>query len=122
MGSRYAVYHPNVPGIAVSKVVLDDGALRIEGRDKSETVLVEIIFDYVLLTRIADEGVRLKLWGELGDIRGLALRDQQSDLIAWIDQEGLGTRDLTEARHYIFSLGEEVIDVVALSEPKIVVR
>lgn len=63
--------------------------------------------------------VRLKLLPELGTERGLVLIVEQSELIAWVLEEGLHTRDMRQAKHFLVFIGEEIVDVVSLSEPEI---
>jgi len=104
-------------GVAFSRLLYEDGKSTIQGIDRTGSIVGEVKFDYVLVTRIADEGSRLRLLREIGEDHASILKDEQSELIAWLDEEGLGTRDLMQAKHYIFLLGEDVIDVVALSEP-----
>ncbi|QGM97938.1 hypothetical protein [Methylocystis parvus] len=98
-------------------MIYDDGLLRIHGFDRANVAVVEIRFNDALLIRITDEGARLKLWRDLGTMRALILIDQQSDLLNWLFQENFQSRDLGLAKHYIISVGEEVFDIVSISEP-----
>ena len=45
--------------------------------------------------------------------------DEESQLLSWIFEEGLHTRDMKLAKHFIVFVGEEVYDVVSFSEPRI---
>lgn len=119
--SRYAKVLPPIEDAVASRLLYDDGELTIQGFDRGGSIVVDIKFDYVLVTRIADEGSRIKLLREIGQDHASVLTDEQSKLIRWLDEEGLGTRDLARAKHYILFVGEEVVDVVALSEPGITV-
>ena len=101
------------------KLIYDDGDLRIEGLDRAGSRVFELRFPDVLFTRITDEGVRLRLLPELGETRGLVLTDERSELITWVHDEGLRSRDMRDAKHFLVFAGQEIVDVVALSEPEI---
>ena len=119
MAHRYKEHFPEVNSVAIMKLVYDDGDLRIEGSDRKRSRVVELHFRDVLLTRITPEGVRVRLLPELAGVRGLVLTDEQSELITWVHDEGLRTRDMREAKHFLVFLPEEIVDVVALSDPEI---
>ena len=120
--SRYKTYFPQVDSLSALKLIYDDGDLRIQGLDRSESLVVEVRFRDVLLTRIAPEGVRLRVLPELEAVRGFVLTDEQSELITWVHEEGLRTRDMREAKHFLVFFPEEIVDVVALSDPEIAKR
>jgi hypothetical protein len=119
MASRYKQYYPLLDTVSALKLTYDDGELRIEGLNHVSSQVVELLFHDVLLTRISLEGVRLKLLPELGTERGFVLIDKQSELITWVQEEGLNTRDMSQAKHFLVFAGEEIVDVVSLSEPEI---
>jgi hypothetical protein len=119
MKNRYKQYYCLPGRISSSRLIYDDGSLRIEGRDQSGSVLIEFLFEEVLLVRITDEGIRLKLQRDLGAKRAIAFLDEQSDLTDWLRQESLCTRDFEGVKHYILFIGEEAFDVVSSSEPLI---
>jgi hypothetical protein len=110
----------SVASISRSKIVYDDGVLTIQGCDRNGTCAVQITFDSALFVRIADESMRLRLFQQLGQSRpDLIMIDEESDLIQWVKEEGLHTRDLSEAKHFVVVAGEEITDVVSVSPPKI---
>ena len=119
--SRYQVLLNQIATVAALKLSYDDGDLRIHGLSRGEEIVVELHFIDVLLLRIAPEGVRLKLQKELGEAHGLVLTDEQSKLIAWVFDEGMQTRDMSDAKHFLVLIGEEIVDVVSLAEPEITV-
>lgn len=119
MVNRYKQYYPLLGTVAALKLTYDDGELRIEGFDHAGSQVVELLFRDVLLTRITPEEVRLRLLTELGTWHGLVLTDEQSELIAWVQEEGLDTRDMHQAKHFLVFVGEEIVDVVSLSEPEV---
>jgi hypothetical protein len=119
MANRHKQHAAQLESVAALKLIYDDGDLRIEGLDRTGSRVVELRFRDVLLTRITDEGVRLRLLQELGTERSLVLTDEQSELIAWVREEGLQTRDMRQAKHFLVFVGEEIVDVVALSDPEI---
>ncbi|MDE2150339.1 MAG: hypothetical protein KGJ55_11050 [Gammaproteobacteria bacterium] len=102
------------------KLVYDDGDLRVQGLDRSAKPLVTLRFlSDVLLIRIVDEGVRLRLLREMPPMRALLLVDQQSELVRWVFDEGLETRDMRDVRHFMIFIGQEIVDVIAFDDPKI---
>ena len=119
MANRFKQHFARVDSVSAMKLIYDDGDLRIEGLDRAGSRVFELRFPDVLLTRITDEGVRLRLLPELGGVHGLVLTDEQSELITWVHDEGLRTRDMREAKHFLVFAGEEIVDIVALSEPEI---
>ncbi|MDA3832101.1 MAG: hypothetical protein PF495_01760 [Spirochaetales bacterium] len=120
MSNRHKQYYPLLATVAALRLTYDDGELRIEGLDHIGSQLVELLFRDVLFTRISPEGGRLRLLLELGTApQGLVLTDEQSELISWIQEEGLDTRDMHQAKHFIIFVGEEIVDVVSLSEPEV---
>lgn len=119
MATKYRMIYPKLEISATLKLAYDDGLLRIEASSSREEVVASISFTDCLMVRIADEGVRLRLLQDLRGVIGFVMEDQSSDLIAWLDAEGLKTRDLAEAFHYLVFLGEEIVDVITHSQPKI---
>lgn len=117
--SRYQARSKQIDSVTALKLIYDDGDLRIQGLDHEGTLVVELRFRDVLLTRIAPEGVRLRLLPDLETTRSLVLTDEQSDLITWVIEEGLHTRDMRQAKHFLVLIGEEIVDVVSLSEPEV---
>jgi hypothetical protein len=117
--SKYETFAEDVDSVAKLKLVYDDGDLRVQGLDHSDSLVVELRFRDVLTTRISYEGVRLRLLRELKSRGGFVLKVKQSELIEWVHDEGLQTRDLTHAEHFFVFVGEEVVEVVALSDPEI---
>lgn len=120
MTNRYKPYYPSLGTVSALRVTYDDGELLIEGFDKAGTQVVELRFRDVLLTRILDEGMRLRLLSELEAKHAFILVNLQSELLAWLVEESLQTRDLEGAKHFLVFAGEEIIDVVSLSEPEVV--
>ena len=117
--SRYKRWIKQVDSVVALKLVYDDGELRILGLDRASSVTVELYFQDILLIRISPEEVRLRLFQELGTVQSLVLIDEQSELIDWLSEEGLHTRDMRQSKHFIVFIGEEIIDVVSLSKPKV---
>jgi len=117
MTNRYEEHYSLHADIMSSQMIYDDGLLQIRGLDRTNTAIIEISFKDVLLFRGTDEGARLKLWRDLGTMRAFILVDRQSDIIDWLFQESLETRDLALAKHYIILVGEEVFDILSISEP-----
>jgi hypothetical protein len=116
---KYKTYFAQIDSVVALKLIYDDGELCIQGLDRECSIVVELRFREVLLTRISPEGVRLRLVPELGPERGLVLTDEQSELISWVREEGLQTRDMRQAKHFLVFVGEEIVDVVSLCEPEI---
>ncbi|QXP85202.1 hypothetical protein ABZN20_13890 [Methylococcus sp. ANG] len=119
MTNRYKTYYPLSKTVGPLRLTYDDGELRIDGLDRDRAQVVEIRFRDVLLTRILDEGIRLRLLQELGTERALILVDEQSELLPWLIEESLRTRDVGKAKHFLVFAGEEIVDVVSLSEPEL---
>lgn len=119
MDNRYKLYYPFLSTVTNLRLTYDDGDLRIKGIDRSGSQVIELRFRDILLTRILDEGIRLKLLTELGTVRALILIDSQSELLGWLIEESLQTRDIAQAKHFLVLAGEEIVDVVSLSEPDI---
>jgi len=117
---RFQSIVPSIPGIQKAYLIYDDGLLRIQGRDRDDSIVVEFRFVGPLLTRVSDEGVRLKLIPDLPQDGSVILRDQQSELLAWIADEGLHTREMKSVMHFVVFVGEEIIDVVAFDDPEII--
>jgi hypothetical protein len=118
--SRYKTNFAQVDSsVTAVKLIYDDGDLRVQGLDRSGSLVIELHFRDVLLTRVTPEGVRLRLLPELKTVRGFVLTDEQSELITWVHEEGLRTRDMREAKHFLIVFPEEIVDVVALSDPQI---
>ena len=117
--NRYKILITQIESVVALKLIYDDGDLSIQGLDREGTLVVELRFRDVLLTRISPEGVRLRLIPELGAKRSLVLTDEQSELITWVLEEGLHTRDMRQAKHFLVFVGEEIVDVVSLSEPEV---
>jgi hypothetical protein len=119
MAQRFKQLYKQVGSIAVSKLIYDDGILLIQGFDRHHSLVVEISFPDILTVRISGEGVRLRLIGELDITNSLVLVDEDSQLLTWVLEEGLHTRDMEFAKHFIVLVGEEIYDVVSISEPQI---
>jgi hypothetical protein len=117
--NRFGTLVWQMASVTALKLVYDDGDLRIQGLDRVGALVVELRFSDVLLTRITPEGVRLRLLAELGATRGLVLTDERSELIPWVFDEGLNSRDMRLAKHFLVFIGEEIVDVVSLSEPTV---
>ena len=117
--NRFKTQYEQIDSVVALKLIYDDGDLRIHGLNREESLVVELHFRDVLLTRISPEGVRLRLLSELGTESGLLIVDEQSELITWVLEEGLRTRDMSKAKHFLVFVGEEIVDVVSLSEPEI---
>lgn len=96
---------------AALKLDYDDGDLRVHGLDREGSLLVELHFTGVLLTRIVPADVRRGPQPKLARIDSWAVPDEQSELVRWLRDECLHTREL--------NIGEEIVDVVALSDPEI---
>jgi hypothetical protein len=120
METRHKILHPYIPS-AACKATYDDGTLCIEGLNREGLVVLSVSFGSILLFRLMDEGMRLKLLTELSGMRGLLMTDEDSLLTHWISDESCGTRDTSEARHFIVFAGEEILDIVSTGAPTIVV-
>jgi hypothetical protein len=116
-------FRPFLPAKAVfprvSKVVYDDGTIRIDGYDLAGLLQVRVFFPDLVFVRISDEGVRLRFQQDLDVERSFIVTDEDSPLLAWVAEEGLHTRDMEQARHYIILAGEEIVDVVSFSSPEV---
>lgn len=119
MDNRFKEYYEQSQSVITSKLIYDDGVLTIQGFNQSGSLVIEIDFPDILVVRASDEGIRLKLLHELGPKRALIIVDQQSKLLAWLQDENKQTRDISKARHFIVLIGEEIIDVISISEPMI---
>ncbi|WP_445369971.1 hypothetical protein ACH5Y9_25435 (plasmid) [Methylomonas sp. BW4-1] len=119
MGNRYKQLYECDDSIAVSKLIYDDGELLIQGFDRHNSLVVELCFLDILIVRISDEGVRLRLLEELGALKSFVLVDENSQLLTWTLEESLHTRDTRLAKHFIVLVGEEIYDVVSFTEPRI---
>jgi hypothetical protein len=117
--NRFRKLYADVDGVIALNLIYDDGDLRVQGLDRDSEPLVTLRFSPVLLTRIADEGVRLRLLRELPPMHALVLVDQQSELVSWVFDEGLETRDMRDVRHFMIFIGQEIVDVIAFDEPEI---
>lgn len=121
METKYTVLHPYID-TAACKVIYDDGMLSLDGLDRDGMVVVHIQFGSLLLFRLADEGLRLKLFGELSGTRGVLLYQKDSDLLSWAANESMHTKDPNDFRHFIVLLGEEVIDVISSVAPGVSIK
>lgn len=119
MGNRYKRYCAQLNERVALKLTYDDGELRLQGLDRSGLLVVELRFIDVLLARVTPEGLRLRLLPDLGMEGGFILIDERSELIEWVAEEGLHTRDIRQAKHFIVLPGEEIVDVVSLSDPEV---
>lgn len=119
MTNRYKHLYKRYDGIVVSKLIYDDGVLVIQGFDNQTSLIVEISFLDIVIVRISDEGIRMRLINELGTTDSFVLVDESSQLLSWVREEGLHTRDMELAKHFIIFVGEEIYDVVSFSDPKI---
>jgi hypothetical protein len=97
----------------------NDGAFHVDlYRSRGGSATLRIVFPDVIFVRVSDEGVRLSLINSLAEAPGgMILLDLNSELLTWLDGELLQTRDLSSARHYIVTAGEEIIDVVSAADP-----
>lgn len=121
METSYQVIHPRRALIEASRLIYEDGVLSIQGIGSDGEVAAELRFVGVLLARLADEGARLRLLSGLGGCSGFVLEDQSSELLEWLSAEGMQTRDMRHARHFVVFAGEEIIDVVAFAAPALCV-
>lgn len=119
MTDNYKLLLKEVGKTISSKITYEDGVLTIEGFDKDKNIIVNITYPDVLLVKILDEGNRLRLTTELNIQNALILEGFNNDVIPWLKEETLDTRDLTEAKHYVLLIGEEIVDVVSISEPEV---
>jgi hypothetical protein len=103
----------------ISKIVYDDGILQVDGHDLEGLLRVRVLFPDPLFVRISDEGVRLRLQQEIGADQSFIFTDEDSPLLAWVAEEGLHTREMQQARHFIIVIGEEIVDVVSFSGPEV---
>lgn len=118
MANRFRSYLPARAVVPrVSKVRHDDGILQIDGHDLEGGLRVRVYFPHPLVVRISDEGARLRLQQELGSEQSFILTDEDSPLLAWVAEEGLHTREMQMARHFIIVVGEEIVDVVSFTDP-----
>lgn len=122
MVNRYKQLYERDDSIAISKLIYDDGVLLIQGFDRHNSLVIELSFLDILIVRISDEGVRLRLLEELGVLNSLVLVDEESHLLPWIFEESLHTRDVKLAQHFVVLIGEEIYDVVSFTEPRILTR
>ncbi|MEG2578724.1 MAG: hypothetical protein RSA54_13450 [Glutamicibacter sp.] len=113
MESKYKVVADNFSSAISSKVCYDDGELHVFGCNSSGEHTLEIAFDSVVFVRVGDEGGRLRLFGEMGGVRGGIVVCDHSDLLTWLVEESLGARRNKGLRHYVLMMGEEIIDVVS---------
>lgn len=102
-----------------SKLVYDDGVVSIQGFDGSGKSAVEVSFPDVLLVRVTEEGGRLRLLRIIEDRKALICLHEESELVAWYSDENLSIRDVSDVKHFILLIGEEIIDVLSLSMPSV---
>ena len=95
-----------------------------------EKYSVEIVFDGIpLLIRQAMEGLRMHTWGEVQKKYNnkAFFRDhffylvENSLLVKWAVEEGVGFYDEGQIKHYCIVTSEELIDILATFEPTITV-
>lgn len=119
MSNKYEVLLGLLPRPSSSNVVFDDGRVVIQGRDGDDCVVLEISFSSVDFICVSDEGVRLRLFADMGDKRGALVRCNQGSLMSYYVDESLGTRSSNQLSHFILMIGEEVIDVISGDEPEV---
>ncbi|GAB2583974.1 hypothetical protein ISP15_08625 [Dyella jejuensis] len=103
-----------------SKVTYDDGIVAICGLDKNGSEILRIEFDNAIYVRVTDESVRLKFFQDSGVTElDTIMIIEESDVFKWLRDEELHIRDLSQAKHFIISAGEEIVDIVSFSAPKI---
>ncbi|MFC3815295.1 hypothetical protein [Lysobacter sp. GCM10012299] len=122
MGTRYQVVHAPFQAVCSSRITYDDGALRIAGCDRHDSVIAEVRFEDPLSVSISEEGTRLRSLQALGGIVGSIVKDTASELLAWLDAEALGTRDMANAQHFIVRIGEEIVDVICFTDPVVMLE
>jgi hypothetical protein len=105
--------------ISSSKITFEDGCLRLEGADGDGKPVFMASFDGILLFRVADEGARLRLIRSGQYKNDLVAEILQSHLITWLKDESLDSRDISQLKHFLIFLGEEIVDVISFTEPKI---
>ncbi|WP_145479195.1 hypothetical protein [Stenotrophomonas rhizophila] len=121
MLNKYEVLLGLLPRPSSSNVLFDDGRLVIQGRDGGGRVILEIAFSSVDFIGISDEGARLRLFADMGERRGALIRCNEGSLISYYVDESLGTRSSHQLAHFIFMIGEEVIDVISGDDPEVLV-
>ncbi len=119
MSNKYEVLLGLLPRPSSSNVVFDDGRVVIQGRDGDDCVALEISFSSVDFICVSDEGVRLRLFADMGDKRGALVRCNEGSLKSYYVDESLGTRSSNQLSHFILMIGEGVIDVISGDEPEV---
>jgi hypothetical protein len=117
MESKYEVVANNFSSAISSKVCYDDGELHVFGCNSSGEHTLEIVFESVVFVRVGDEGGRLRLFSDMGSVRGGIVVCDHSDLLTWLVDESLGARSHEGLRHYVLMMGEEIIDVISGDPP-----
>jgi hypothetical protein len=89
---------------------------RIDGADA-----VEIRFPAIHFLSISDEGSRLRLLNDLGDVRATILKTRGDPVVSQFLAESLGTLESLPLAHYLVLLGEEIFDVISGYAPEVIV-
>lgn len=121
MSTEFEVLLGLLPRPSSSHVAFDDGRVVIQGRDGGDCVILEIAFSSVDFICVSDEGVRLRLFADMGGKRGALVRCNEGSLMSYYVDESLGTRSSDQLSHLILMIGEEVIDVISGDEPEVLV-
>lgn len=117
MSNKYVVVIGPLLRPSSSNVVFDDGVVLVQGRAPDDVAVLEVEFPSVEFLGISDEGSRLRLLNDLDGLRGALLKSRDGDLLRYFADESLHTREGIELTHYIFMIGEEIIDVITREEP-----
>jgi len=119
MSINYEVLLGLLPRPSSSHVVFDDGRVVIQGRDGDDRVILEIAFSSVNFICVSDERARLRLFADMGEVRGALVRCHEGTMMNCYIEESLGTASGPGLLHYILMIGEEVIDVISPGEPEV---
>lgn len=119
MSSEFEVILERLPQVSFSKVTFEDGALRIDRGGMDGVYFLEASFPSVHFVGISDEGSRLRLLRDLGATRGAILRCRGGTTMDQFMEESLGVLQSLDLQHFIFMLGEEIIDVISGYEPEV---
>ncbi len=115
--NRYRVFQSDIKPSDKIKLTYYDGELNLHGYRSDDSLIFNIRFEYVLLTRVCPESIRLKLLNDTQSCVGTILVDEESDVINWISEQDLQITDMSNFKHYIFFLANEVADVIAQGVP-----
>jgi hypothetical protein len=87
--------------------------------EKASDRMLRVSFEMPLLYRKTDEGDRLRTIQNDARIKeAVFFIVECSSLVEWLSTESYEVRDVNAMKHFLFACSNDLIDVVAESEPK----